>query len=152
MSSRQIQLNNQLCNQDLIILDLFKNKSVKYVGTDYEFAQHLRIDQSSKDLILILNRPLWLSEVCTQIKNSLAEPTDTFYIGINRYTVLGNDTNLQITHGHTHSDTLINFVKQIVADLNYIVVDSGAYNNDRGRYFNFIQPLTWIYGVANVAD
>jgi hypothetical protein len=152
MSLRQTQLDDQLCNQDLIILDLFKNKSVKYVGIDYEFAQHLRIDQSSKDLILILNQPLWLSEVCTQIKNLLIESTDTFYIGINRYTVLGNDTNLQIKHSRTHSDTLINFVKQFVADLKYTVVDSGAYNNDRGRYFNFIQPLTWVYGVANVAD
>jgi hypothetical protein len=66
--------------------------------------------------------------------------------------VLGNDTNLQITHSRTPSDALIIFVKQVVTDLNYTVVNSGAYNNDRGRYFNFIQPLTWVYGVANVAD
>lgn len=152
MSWRSAQLDNQLCDQDIIILDLFQNKTVRYVGPDHEFADHLSINNSSSNLILILNRPVWLSEICAQIKNLLVSPVDTFYIGINRYTVLGNDTNLKITHNNTHSDDIIDFIKQLVDNLNYTVVKSGSHNNDRGRYFNFVQPLTWVYGVSNVAN
>jgi hypothetical protein len=152
MSWRSAQLDDQLCDQDIIILDLFQNKTVRYVGIDYEFANHLSIDNSSSNLVLILNRPAWLSEIRTQIKNLLVSPVNTFYIGINRYTVLGNDTDLKITHNKTHSDDIINFIKQIVDNLNYTVVKSGSHNNDRGRYFNFVQPLTWVYGVSNAAD
>jgi hypothetical protein len=152
MSWRSTQLDNQLCDQDIIILDLFRNKTVRYVGTDYEFANHLSIENNSSNLILMLSRPLWVSEICTQIKNLLVSPVNTFYIGINRYTILGNDTDLKITHDKTHSEDIINFIEKIVVDLNYTVVKSGSHNNDRGRYFNFVQPLTWIYGVSNVAN
>jgi hypothetical protein len=152
MSWRSAQLDNRLCDQDIIILDLFQNKTVRYIGTDHEFASHLSIDNCSSNLVLILNQPAWLSEICTQIKKLLTGPVDTFYIGINRYTVMGNDTDLKIAHSKTHSEDLINFIEQIVVDLNYRVAKSGSYNNDRGRYFNFVQPLTWVYGVSNVAD
>lgn len=152
MSLRSIQLDNQLCDQDIIILDLFKNETVRYVGIDYEFVNHLVIDNSSSNLILILNQPMWISEICKQIKNLLISPVDTFYIGINRYKVLGNDTDLKIAQNKMHSQDLIHFIEQIVVDSNYQVIKSGFYDNDRGRYFNFVQPLTWIYGVSNVAD
>jgi hypothetical protein len=152
MSWRSTQLDNQLCDQDIVILDLFQNKTVRYVGTDYEFANHLVVDNSSSNLILILNQPAWLSEIYTQIKNLLISPVDTFYIGINRYTVLGNDTDLTISQNKTHSEELINFIEQIVVDSSYRIVKSGFYDSDRGRYFNFVQPLTWIYGVSDVAD
>jgi hypothetical protein len=152
MSWRSAQLDDRLCDQDIIILDLFQNKTVRYVGIDHEFANHLSIDNSSSNLVLILNQPAWLSEIYTQIKNLLVSPVNTFYIGINRYIVLGNDTDLKITHNKTHSEDLINFIEQLVVNSNYRVVKSGSHNNDRGRYFNFVQPLTWVYGVSNVAD
>ena len=95
---------------------------------------------------------MWISEICKQIKNLLISPVDPFYIGINRYKVLGNDTDLKIAQNKMHSQDLIHFIEQIVVDSNYQVIKSGFYDNDRGRYFNFVQPLTWIYGVSNVAD
>jgi hypothetical protein len=152
MSWRSIQLGSQLCDQDRIILELFKNKSVRYVGSDREFARHLSIEQSSENLIVIINQPVWISEIHAQLLDVLTNNTKTFYIGINRYTILGNDTDLQIDNQLANGDNIVALIKKIVTNLNCTVTDTGTYNYDCGRYFNFVQPLTWVYGVTNVAD
>jgi hypothetical protein len=147
MSWRSTQLNDQFCDQDRIILELFKNKSVRYVGNDYKFAQHLSIDNNSNNLVLIINDPMWISELCDYLINHLAFPITTFYVGINRYQITGNDTNMLIKNTDHQGENIIKVVDQIISKLNYKIIKQGSYDNDRGRYFNFVQPLTWIYGL-----
>lgn len=146
MSWRSIQLGNQLCDQDQLILNLFKNKIVNYVGTDTEFQQQLLHDNNSKNLVLVLNKPIWISSVVAVCREHLNSNVDTFYIGINRYQVLGNDTNRDIKCTDNYSSDLIQLITNIAKEQGFEVVKSGQHNQDLGRYFNFVQPLTWIYG------
>lgn len=146
MSWRQQQLNGTLCNQDQLILDLFKNQPVKYHSDDKEFAKHLIISEHSSNLILILNRPMWCSDMISVCYNHLTEKIDTFYIGINRYHVLGNDTTLELPCSKNYGQDIIDFLTSIVNTLGYNISRSGTFDNDQGKYFNFIQPLTWMYG------
>lgn len=147
MNWRTIQLGQGLCDQDRIILDLFKDKQVQYIGNDLEFAKHLTISNDAPNLILILNNPVWCSDVVKTCRQYLNSTIDTFYIGANRYTVLGNDTNQTIETTNQHGNDYIKFLSSIVSDLGFNVVRSGTLDNDLGRYFNFVQPLTWIYGI-----
>jgi len=146
MSWRTTQLGNRLCDQDQLILDLFKDQSVKYVGYDSEFAQHLNVNNNSNNLILILNQPVWVSELYKILHQNLLTPVDKFYIGVNRYTILGNDTNIVIENTNQHGTNIIQIINKIITKLNYTIVNQGTHDNDLGRYFNFVQPLTWIYG------
>lgn len=146
MSWRLTQLNGRLCEQDNIILDLFKDQAVKCVGADPEFAQHLTVNNNSSNLILILNRPLWISDLYNELQQYLQLPITNFYIGINRYKILGNDTDCVFQNSNKFGTDLLRVVDKFVTRLNYTVIKQGTHDNDQGRYFNFVQPLTWVYG------
>jgi hypothetical protein len=143
MTWRFTQLNGRLCDQDKLIVNLFQNRPVRYIGNDTEFAQHLNLDSKSTSVVAIFNRSGWLSELINFIDQSVSGSTE-FYVGINRYSLLGNDTDCQFENGH--SNTLIEFIKSNLNNLGYSVTQSGFIDDDKGKYFNFVQPLTWIYG------
>lgn len=145
MSWRTIQLGEKLCDQDQVILDLFCDKSVRYIGTDSEFIRHLTVDTNSSKAIIIINQNIWLSDLIKQITQELTKVhTDEFYIGINRYVISGNDTT-KTFNGHG-GHCLLEFITEQLESLGFYVTKSGLLDNDRGRYFNFVQPLTWVYG------
>ena len=146
MSWRTIQLGNQLCNQDQLILNLFRNKTVNYIGNDHEFKQHLTQDPMSKNLVLVINHPIWISNIITSCNQNLTEKIESFYIGINRYCIQGNDTNKIIKSTSNHGSDLIDLVTELARYQGFLVTKSGQFDNDLGRYFNFVQPLTWVYG------
>jgi hypothetical protein len=146
MSWRRTQLENQLCDQDQLILGLFNNRSVRYIGDDVEFAQHLTLDNTSTNLILVLNSPMWISDLYRILHKNLTHPVTNFYIGINRYYILGNDTTMIIENFGQAGANIIQVVEKIVRKLNFKITKHGTYDYDRGRHFNFVQPLTWAYG------
>lgn len=146
MSWRSVQLGQELCEQDNIILDLFNNELVKYVGIDTEFKQHLNEDSSASNLILVLNQPMWCSDIIQSCHAHLTSSIDKFYIGLNRYYLLGNDTTRHIHKTDHYGQDCIKFLTTVVNDLGFCVTKTGTFDNDLGRYFNFVQPLTWIYG------
>jgi hypothetical protein len=41
---------------------------------------------------------------------------------------------------------IIQVIDKIVKKLNFKITKHGTYDYDHGRYFNFVQPLTWAYG------
>ena len=41
---------------------------------------------------------------------------------------------------------LINLVTKIAKKKNYQIIKSGYFDQDLGRYMNFVQPVTWVYG------
>ena len=139
MSWRTIQLGDTLCDQDQFIIDLFYGQRVRYIGNDTEFSTHLCCDDTANNLVLIIQESLWLSkilEICTQ---HLTTDVNCFYLSFNRYTVLGNDTNLV-------AGDMINLISQFVRKKGFDVLKTSKIERDLGRYFNFVQPLTWIYG------
>ena len=143
MSWRSVQLGTSNCDQDEVILNLYKNVPVNYIGTDTEFAQKLTLDPLSKHAVAVFNKPSWLSDFINFVYD--LKQYETFYLGINRYFILGNDTTLVYdTVNRTDSENLIFLVKQALPNCN--ILQSGFYDNDKGRYFNFVQPLTWLYG------
>lgn len=146
MSWRSVQLGQELCDQDRTILDLFAGKDVNYVGNDLEFRSMLKHNPGSNNLILVFNSSAWLSDIVAKCKHYLSLPVDSFYIGINRYCIKGNDTTVQFAQSNVPGQDIIDVLKQLVAEQGYIVSKSGYYDNDFGRHFNFVQPLTWIYG------
>jgi hypothetical protein len=146
MSWRSVQLGSDLCDQDQLIIKFFGNQPVKYVGLDQEFAANLTCDATSSKLILILTQPLWLSEIVNNVQQSLVAPIDTFYIGLNRYCVKGNDTNRNFIGTGALGSDLVDFLESVINKLGYEKKESGYFDADLGRYFNFVQPLTWIYG------
>lgn len=151
MSWRSVQLGDQCCDQDNIILNLFKDKTVNYVGDDLEFQQRLSHDPASTNLVLVLNKPIWISSMVAVCQEQLSSTVETFYIGINRYQVLGNDTCRNVNCTDNHSSNLIQLITDITHEQGFVVIKSGQHNQDLGRYFNFVQPLTWVYGhkIAN---
>jgi len=144
-SWRSIQLKDQLCKQDELILSLFENLTVKYVGNDKEFESKLSISPESPHLIIVIDRPLWASDIKELIKNNVSDQVETFYIGINRYCVLGNDTRHELILTGEHGIDLLNFVSLLLGP-KYTITKKGTFDNDQGKYHNFVQPLTWIYG------
>jgi hypothetical protein len=146
MSWRGTQLGDQLCDQDQLILQLFDGQTVNYVGTDSQFQQNLTHQATADNLVLILNKPIWISDIVNNCQTYLTKHVNTFYIGINRYQLLGNDTSRKINNTGHHGSDLIEFIKEIVFQQGFAVSKSGYYDCDRGQYFNFVQPLTWIYG------
>jgi hypothetical protein len=149
MSWRSAQLGSQLCDQDNLIIRLFKGQSVKYVGADIDFSKNLVIDNNSSNLILILNESMWVSDLYKILHKNLTPSVTTFYIGINRYRVLGNDSNIAINNTIHHGENIIHLVNTIINNLGYSIIKQGTHDDDLGQYFNFVQPLTWIYGLYN---
>jgi hypothetical protein len=146
MSWRSVQLGSELCDQDQLIIRLFNNQPVKYAGNDQEFAANLTCDATASNLILILNQPLWLSEVVDRCQQLLVAPIDTFYIGLNRYCVKGNDTSRNFISTGARGADLVDCLESVINKQGYEKKESGYFDDDLGRYFNFVQPLTWIYG------
>jgi len=149
MSSRSIQLGDKLCDQDQLIIDLFKDEPVCYVGDDAEFAAKLNCIESSPNLILILNSKLWCSDIQKKCALHLTSNVNKFYISINRYKILGNNTNFTFENSNVPGNDIIKMLEYFIKPLGVSVTRSGTHDFDRGRYFNFIQPLTWIYGTKN---
>jgi len=144
MSWRSTQLGDNLCSQDQIILQLFNGQPVRYVGKDSEFAKHLICQDSAENLVLIINQPVWFSQLRDLVAANLCSPITKFYIGINRYCILGKNTAdaVSSTGGHGILELLTHYVNQH----GYAVESQGMLDNDQGRHFNFVQPLTWMYG------
>jgi hypothetical protein len=147
MTWRAVQLDGQLCDQDKKILRLVGTDPVRYVGDDPEFAQNLTTQDNASRLVLILNRPLWCSDIIEQCQKYLAQDITEFYIGINRYQILGNNTNIIFEPDQVAGINITCMLEQIVNKCGFVVTDKGYFDHDQGRYFNFIQPLTWVYGV-----
>lgn len=145
MSWRSVQLNNDSCDQDELIKELFKNCDVRYVGNDKEFAQTLKANENSSNLILIINYPFWISDIRKIITKNL-QAIDKFYIGINRYFLLGNDTCTDFEVTNAHGLSLIKILTFYLNKQGYKVDYHGYLDEDQGKYFNFVQPLTWVYG------
>jgi len=146
MSWRSVQLGATNCDQDNIILKLFDGQPVKYVGNDLEFSNCLNLDDHAENLVLIINQSTWCSELISLCKTQLTDPIKTFYIGINRYCIKGNDTVIDIAITKDKGLDLINFVDSQIRLSGYSTKQSGYFDQDLGRYFNFVQPLTWLYG------
>lgn len=139
MTWRAVQLGDTLCQQDQIIIDLFQDQRVRYIGNDSNFSKHLNCHNIASNLVLVINEPIWISKILEICKQHLTSDINCFYLSINRYTVLGNDTNF-IAHN------FIELLEKIVNACGFTVAQSGRIDRDLGRYFNFVQPLTWIYG------
>lgn len=139
MSWRTTQLDDALCDQDQLIIKLFSGNDVRYVGNDAEFSRHLQCNPNSENLVLIINQPLWLSDILSMCRTQLTNRTKNFYIGVNRYLILGNDTNISGTD-------ILDCIKQFIIKLDFKITQSSCLERDLGRRFNFVQPLTWIYG------
>jgi hypothetical protein len=146
MSWRSVQLGATNCDQDNIILKLFGSQPVKYVGHDLEFSNFLNLDDQAENLVLIINQSMWCSELISLCKTQLTDPIKIFYIGINRYCIKGNDTVFDIAISKDKGKDLINFVDSQVQLSGYSTKELGHFDQDLGRYFNFVQPLTWLYG------
>ena len=141
MSWRSTQLGNNNCDQDKLILDLFKNKPVHYIGNDTGFASRLNLDPTSEHAVAIFNHTGWLSELVEFIQD--LKEYKSFYLGINRYCVLGNNTDIEFDE-HADGQNLVVLVQSILS--HYSTYKSGTFDDDQGKYFNFVQPLTWVYG------
>ena len=146
MSWRGTQLGDQCCDQDNLILNLFKGKTVNYVGDDIVFRQRLSYNPASTNLVIVLNNSIWISGIIAVFQQYLRKNIETFYLGVNRYQVLGNDTNRDIKCTNNYSNDLIQLITDITQEHEFEILQSGHHNQDLGRYFNFVQPLTWVYG------
>ncbi len=146
MTWRSLQLRSGDCTQDSIVLNLFQGKTVRYVGTDKEFEKRLRLDPDSKNLIAVVNRSIWLSELIEFVKVNLSVPTESFYFGVNRYLVQGNDTTIGFDPTQDSGLSLTKVMQQATESLGFHVAESGYFDDDQGRHFNFAQPVTYIYG------
>lgn len=139
MSRRTTQLGDTLCDQDQLIVNLFQGMPVNYVGADIEFVQHLNCVASADNLILTINHVHWASDILKICQNHLTNNIERVYFSVNRYCLLGNDTKLLV-------DDLVGLLAYAVEQQGFEVVKKSQIERDLGRYFNFVQPLTWIYG------
>jgi hypothetical protein len=146
MSWRTVQLGQDLCDQDRLILDLFKDTNVRYIGPDSEFKAVLPHNELSTNLVLIINHQVWCSDIVKLVCRHLTQTTDKFYIGINRYYIKGNDTTEKFTISNHNSEDIVSMLTGLISKAGFAVTKSGHYDKDLGRHFNFVQPLTWIYG------
>jgi hypothetical protein len=146
MTWRNLQLKNKDCTQDTLVLNFFQNKSVRYVGQDREFEKRLQLDANSTNLIAVINRSIWISDLIEFIKTNLSVPTTSFYFGVNRYLVQGNDTTIQFDPVLDSGFSLTALMKNVAESMGYVVEKAGYFDDDQGRHFNFAQPVTYIYG------
>jgi hypothetical protein len=139
MTWRSVQLGDALCDQDKLILDLFQDKSVRYVGQDHEFAKNLQCDVAAKNMILTINHAVWVSDLLDSCQQHLTADIDQAYLSVNRYCLLGNDTDFI-------ANNVIDLLAKILTQFGFTAIQTGQIERDLGRYFNFVQPLTWAYG------
>lgn len=146
MNWRQTQLKSKICDQDRIILDLYSGVTVRYIGEDKLFAKMLSVDPNSKHIVAIFNSYGWVSDLVNFVKE--LKYSDSFYLGVNRYLIKGNDTNIKFDSEIGSGKTIIQLVEKIILP-EFTVCKSGFMDNDCGECFNFIQPLTWVYATNN---
>lgn len=144
-SWRSIQLKDKNCDQDNIILDIVNQRPVKYVGFDKEFEARLNVDDNSACLVLVINYPVWFSDIVKLCRQHISSTVTEVYIGINRYYLLGNDTSYVINSSQEYGRDILNAVKKWAIPENFKIVNQGTHDADRGAMFNFVQPLTWMY-------
>jgi len=146
MSWRAAQLGTDLCDQDLLVQQLIGSYKVRLHGEDCGFYQFCEVDPTSDFCLIFLNSPMWLSEIKQKCANFLAYPTNRVYIGINRYQIKGNDTSYwPSTVDVAYGLQILDWLSYCLKDLGFTPQQQGHFDRDQGRYFNFVQPLTWIY-------
>ena len=116
------------------------------MGKDNNFKKLLNHYSSATNLILIINDSVWLSDIMKSCDQHLQPSIETFYIGVNRYCIKGNDTSENFSSTAHQGNDLISVIDAIVSKFGYSITKFGCNDNDLGRYFNFVQPLTWVYG------
>jgi hypothetical protein len=145
MTWRTVQLKDGTCDQDKIILNIFGQRPVNFVGPDEEFKAMLTIDANSNCLVLIINHHVWFSDIVKLCAEHITNNINEVYIGINRYYLLGNDTKNSISSESSAGADILSAVKQYAIPQDFNLVNQGTYDNDLGTAFNFVQPLTWIH-------
>jgi hypothetical protein len=146
MSWRAVQLGSTTCDQDRKLLQLINNRSVRIYGDHQGFDQFCSLDPHSDFCVIFLNTPAWLSEIRDSLYKYLELPTNCVYVGVNRYQIKGNDIgNFPINHSDNHSQQILTWTQQTLHKLGFQTLQQGYMDKDLGRYFNFVQPLTWIY-------
>ena len=143
---REAQLGTTLCDQDILIKQLIGNSKVRLHGEDVGFEQFCQIDPESELCVIFLQKKRWLSEIKKECADFLSQPTSRVYIGINRYTIKGNDTFYCLADSDlTNGQQILNWMSYHLKSLGFKTIQQGCFELDRGRYFNFVQPLTWTY-------
>lgn len=148
-SWRSLQPNQTPCEQDLIIRDLFKDSTVRYQGLDQEFASTLNLDDRSGNLILSVNHPVWVSELINLVESALNSSYEKIYVGINRYYIKGNDTDI-VSNDASSGKNIIDLINRLAHKHQWRMIRHGYVDNDRGRHLNFVQPVTWAYCEKNL--
>jgi hypothetical protein len=139
MSWRSVQLGNKLCDQDQLIVKLFQSEPVNYVGNDTEFARHLNCSATSNNLVLVIKGAHWASDILKICQEQLTDKIECVYLSVNRYCLLGNDTELIV-------NDVVDLLVWILNQHGFNIIEKNQCARDLGRYFNFVQPLTWAYG------
>jgi hypothetical protein len=146
MNWREVQLGTTLCDQDIIIKQLIGNNKVRLHGEDAGFQQFCRIDPTSQFCLIFFQNMRWLSEIKRECADFLSYPTSQVYVGINRYTIKGNDTFYSLHNSElTNGSQILSWTSDYIKTLGFTTIQQGCFEFDRGKYFNFVQPLTWIY-------
>lgn len=146
MNWRLIQLGSTTCDQDRKLLELIDNRSVRIHGNHQGFDQFCNLEPQSDFCVIFLNSPAWLSEMRNRLQEYLQLPTTCVYVGINRYLIKGNDTEYRMTnHNDGHGQQILTWAQQQLTKLGFVCLQQGHMDKDLGRFFNFVQPLTWIY-------
>lgn len=149
MSWRSLQLKQKACAQDELLLSLFQHKPVRYIGRDHDFAAKLQIDLTAKNLVAIINFPIWVSGLIDHVSNLLIPgELDEFYIGVNRYHILGNDTDIYFDPNQDSGAHVIDLLRKTARRNGYHVLQSDYFDADLGRHMNWAQPVTWVYGTS----
>lgn len=148
MSWRSIQIKQGSCTQDQIILDIFKNEPVKYQGKDLEFAEKLNVDPESKNLIVIINDIIWVSELIDNVSKLFDRQYNKIYIGVNRYLIAGNDTDIEFNREIKSGQLITDLISRIATYRGYQINKVGFFDEDFGRFMNFVQPLTYVYATS----
>jgi hypothetical protein len=139
MSWRSVQLGNKLCDQDQLIIKLFQSEPVNYAGNDTEFAQHLNCSATSNNLVLVINGAHWVSNILKICQEQLTDNIKCVYLSVNRHGLLGNDTELIV-------NDVVDLLAWILNRHGFNMIEKSQCERDLGRYFNFVQPITWVYG------
>lgn len=146
MTWRDVQLGSDLCDQDRLILDLIQRRSVRIHGHSMGFDKFCDIDSQSDFGLIFFNQPLWLSEIKQQLLDFSAKNIKYLYVGINRYQVKGNDTSHSPENQNdTPGVELLCWLEHCLTEIGFSVKKKGFFDEDKGRFYNFVQPLTWLY-------
>ncbi len=146
MNWREVQLGTTLCDQDIFIKQLIGNNKVRLHGEDAGFQQFCSIDPTSQFCLIFFQNMRWLSEIKRECADFLSHPTSRVYVGINRYTIKGNDTFYSLHDSAlTNGAQILTWTSDYLKTLGFTTTQQGCFEFDCGKYFNFVQPLTWIY-------